>query len=142
MAGSLSQYTGGKQTLSNTSVHETIEQLQKSVLKSLLEECYDLFNEMEDNGWIIRGGRSRVIQELMGRMRPLVYELAPLKLITQTQISFACTTEGCPCDLSVVRLGSMAHSYASTECAQCHGRYKLTWGHDEVLPFVERVKAA
>ena len=120
--------------------HSIIERLTNDIMKSLLSECFDLFDEMEDNGWIIRGGRSRVIQELMGRIRPLVRELATLKRVDQTLVSFACTTIGCPCDLSIVRIGLPAHSSVSTECTQCHALYKMTWGHHELLPFVERIK--
>lgn len=100
---------------------------------SLLKECYSMLEDIENDGWIIRGGKSAEIPRLLSHMRQALY--TPIDYIEKTAISFDCIATKC---LFVINAEHDNKDIASqiVECDGCGKLYRVTWKNGDIATFV------
>jgi len=101
----------------------------------LLRECYSILEDIKDDGWIIRGGKTTSIPKLLERVRSLIH--TPIPYAERVGISFQCISKDCNTRLGICReYDNHDAAWTYKNCETCNKKYRIVWGYNNVATFI------
>lgn len=92
----------------------------------LLRECYKVLEEIQDDGWCVRGGKSTTIPQLLARIRPSIY--SSIHYTEMQGVVFHCLQ--CAATLHAEKTNAES-LWAYVKCVGCEKQYRVVWRNDK-----------